>query len=56
MNAYIPGTDTLLQKYKFIVDEVDTDKGFDNFVVEMNKVGLEKAAAEAQEVYKSIKK
>jgi putative aldouronate transport system substrate-binding protein len=41
---------------KFILGEVDTDKGFDNFVAEMNKVGLEKATAEANEIYAKIKK
>lgn len=41
---------------KFIVGEVDLDKGFDNFVAEMNKIGLEKATAEANALYAATKK
>ncbi|MDF2648720.1 MAG: hypothetical protein K0Q73_4525 [Paenibacillus sp.] len=41
---------------KFIVGEVDLDKGFDNFVAEMNKIGLEKATAEANAIYAASKK
>ncbi|MBO9607743.1 MAG: hypothetical protein J7639_17410 [Paenibacillaceae bacterium] len=41
---------------KFILGEVDLDKRFDNFVAEMNKIGLEKATAEANAIYAATKK
>ncbi|MFC0329065.1 extracellular solute-binding protein [Paenibacillus sepulcri] len=40
---------------KFILGEADTDKGFDTFISEMNKAGLEQATAEANEVYATKK-
>jgi putative aldouronate transport system substrate-binding protein len=48
----------MLKEYqlKFIVGEVDLDKGFDNYVAELNKIGLEKATAEANEIYSKTKK
>ncbi|GGD53523.1 extracellular solute-binding protein [Paenibacillus nasutitermitis] len=41
---------------KLILGEVDTDKGFDAFVADMNKAGLEQATIEANEVYAASKK
>ena len=36
---------------KFITGETDLDQGFDNFVAEMNRIGLAQATAEANEIY-----
>ncbi|RXZ83244.1 extracellular solute-binding protein [Paenibacillaceae bacterium] len=48
----------MLKEYelKFIVGEVDLDQGFDDFVAEMNKIGLDKATEEANEIYANIPK
>ncbi|MNH98516.1 Lipoprotein LipO precursor [compost metagenome] len=48
----------MLKEYqlKFIVGEVDLDKGFDDFVAAMNKAGLEKATVEANEIVATQKK
>ncbi len=54
--SYIANKDALekmMKEYelKFILGEVDLDKGFDDFVAEMNKIGLDKATVEANEIY-----
>lgn len=48
----------MLREYelKFITGEVDLDQGFDNFVAEMNKIGLAQATVEANEIYANASK
>lgn len=48
----------MLKEYelKFITGEVDLDKGFDNFVAEMNRIGLAQATAEANAIYANASK
>ncbi|MBO9607071.1 MAG: hypothetical protein J7639_14015 [Paenibacillaceae bacterium] len=48
----------LMKEYelKLIIGEVDTDKGFDTFVADMKKAGLDKATEEANALYAAIKK
>jgi len=45
--------DKMLKEYqlKFVVGEVDLDAGFDNYVAELNRIGLAKATEEANAAY-----
>lgn len=41
---------------KFVTGETDLDQGFDNFVAEMNRIGLEQATKEANDIYANATK